>query len=465
MKKLIQIIAISCMPFLTGVAVAADPADLYDRYKFTQELGFERMGFGFAQPIITLIPGYTNAGQTAYKPVVIIAAGYDPTKDYVGKHGEVAVGEPDGAEGRGPKSETEATRHEDKVGNAIYFIDAINGKLVARIVGTNILPSGDVEAALSTVPEAKKIEKVGQRAVAGLKHSIPATITPVDSQGDGITDRVYFIDVIGNIWRLDLIAPPIDGADITVNWRVRKFAALGTDGYVGDPPKYLSNDRRFFNQLDVVRTRRPDGIKNVDAILVGSGNIAHPKEAVAVGHNAFYMIYDYNIQPLSTSDTITAIKMNDLSNAASKDAVTVEGEINHATTPTKGWYLPLAAEEKVVSSSTTVGGVAYFTSIIAGSDDKGCVAPGASFATNLYALRIHNAKGAHIDVLGDVDTPTTYKRFIPKTSLAFQQIDPFVSTAGDVSIVIDGVKTPLKDGSDEIRKLQGAGSYWRTEDQ
>mgnify|MGYP001608073278 CR=1 FL=1 len=475
MKKILQIIiAISCMPFVTGVAVAADPSDPYTRYSFDNGTGFERMGFGFAQPIITIIPGYgpkDGSGKlTGYWPVAIIAGGYDPTKDYIGAKGTVADGDPDSMEGRAPNAS--GSRHNDKVGNAVYFVSAITGELVARVRSnaSNPLPLVYPEGGEPTPRTESDLSGVGkEKTDADLKHSIPATVTIVDSQGDGVTDRVYFIDVIGNIWRLDLIAPNT-GEGIAAQWKLNKFASLGSDSVAAADA--ADNDRRFFNQIDVVRTRRPGTNYNVDALLVGSGNIANPKEKLDEGDNKFFVIYDENTQPITRED-LTTIKLEHLFNASAREDDDLEKDYlnsnvqNAITGSIKGWYWNMRANEKIVSAVTTIEGVAYFTTIVASPDEVGCQAPEDLPASYLYALDMHTGESRHFDAI--VDEKPTYKAdryWKINSGLAFQQIDPYVSDGGNVEIILpDGTKQAVKDSDGEDRKLEGAGSYWRTEDQ
>ena len=439
MKKILKlIIALSCMPFFSGAVLADTPAE-YDRYNFAQATDFERLAFGFPQPIITIIPGYGDmtSNPPKYKPVVILAGGYDPTKDYIGSMGDsnevghIADVDPEGIDGRNPS--TTGDRIADKVGNAIYFVDAMTGALVARVRGTNTLPNGLNDSSFSN-------EKTSE----DMKHSIAATITPVDSQGDGITDRIYFVDVIGNIFRLDLI-PQTTGGFSANNWNLNMFASLGTDGG--------SVDRRFFHQVDVVRTKTPNGF-NADALLVGSGNIALPKEGVAAGHNAFFMIYDQHIAPsadLSIDTPITTADLDEVSGDSVADVST-------------GWYLPLGNGEKVVSASTTVDGAAYFTTIVAQPETVGCQAPASLPTSYIYGVNMHTAGNAYARTVGDGSIEYDRRSEISGGRLAFQQIEPFVADGGEVSLILPDKKETLhKDGED--RKLEGDSSYWRTIEQ
>lgn len=542
MKKILLIIAISCMPFLTGVAVAADADsdgidDLIDncvndanadqkdtdgdrmgdecdtsdttisnphlRYGFANPAESKRMGFGFAQPIITIIPGYTDASTPPkYKPVVIIAGGYDPTKDYRGTYDKAAIGDPaigtpsgdpvtytDFVRGSGPKND--GSRTEDKVGNAIYFLDALSGNVVARIEGrTRYHDESDADAVTAPANGTRDISGSGIITAATgengageiiddrLKYSIPATVTIVDSQGDGITDRLYFIDIVGNVWRLDLNVTTVSD-NIANDWRLEPFAALGAEGKATGT--YAANERRFFNQIDVVRTRKPGGNTNVDALLVGSGNLADPKgKTIAVpsgaaetGLNAFFMVYDDNTQPIAKGVSIAKITLANLyavptgSETSTKAAAdTVETQLESAN---KGWYFDLVANEKVVSAATTVNGATYFTTIEANPNTTGCVAPDPLPKSYIYAMNMHNAKGLYnggVINTGPDDGKTYYNRSkeLGEGKMAFQQLDPFVATDGDVTMILPGGDEEDLKGSDgEDKKLEGAGSYWRTE--
>ncbi len=528
MKRLLLIIAISCMPFLSGFAVAADTdtipdaidncpddsnedqkdtdgdrmgdecdandttvANPHDRYEFGNTEGYERMGFGFAQPIITIIPEYVakdNDGNiTGYKPVVIIAGGYDPTKDYRGIYGVAAIGDPaigtsDGAtppvytgfvQGSGPAETADGggkRRTEDKVGNAIYFLDALSGKVVARIVGsTNDYNDASAPEGVTGAIDDEKtwaVTEAGQIVEAELKHSIPATVTIIDSQGDGVTDRLYFIDVIGNIWRLDL-NPTDDATYISKKWRLELFAALGAEGK--NSGTFAANERRFFNQIDVVRTRKPGGNTNVDALLVGSGNIANPKEDTVADQNAFFMIYDDKTQPIAHDVTArTKIKLEHLFSVPSADTDASATSVKTALAgSSKGWYLGMRADEKVVSAATTISGNTYFTSIIASPNITGCVAPNPLPSSYLYAVNMHTARGFYFGAAEGGNPPLAQRyKSIGNGKLAFQQLDPFVATDGDVTMILPGGNEEDLQGSDgEDKKLKGAGSYWRTEKQ
>jgi Tfp pilus tip-associated adhesin PilY1 len=367
---------------------------------------------------------------------MIVPGGYDPTKDYMGSYGVKATGDPNpNVQGRGP--DASGNRVEDKVGNAVYIIDAVRGSLVARVRGTNTLPLNRDGVQITESALSNEITH------ADLKHSIAAAVTPIDYNGSGLIDRIYFVDVIGTVWRLDMNARDSDSDPITQNWVLSKIAVLGSDGASGSAvvnvlgTGHIDNDRRFFHPVDVVRTRRPDGTA-VDALMVGSGNLAAPKETTV--KNGFFMIYDANINPLTTALS-TPFTLNDLM-LATNPATDVANDKD-------GWYLPLTGEgEKTASASITVDGNIRFTTVIPGSSTEAGCAPPAAIPTNkLYSIDLHTP------LLG---TGTT----ITGSGLAAYQLDPYVNDEGKVSIILtDGTTETLGGGS---RRLTGKDKSWHT---
>ncbi|MEH6469419.1 MAG: hypothetical protein V7725_07400, partial [Porticoccus sp.] len=123
-----------------------------------------------------------------------------------------------------------------------------------------------------------------------LIHSIPAAVTPIDSDGNGITDRVYVGDTGGNVWRFEL--PEFNPANTDPNyqndfredyWRATKLAELG--GSVGS-----TDDRRFYHGLSIIQGR--DSIGRYDGIAIGTGDRTHPQSAPSTIDNQFFFIKD-----------------------------------------------------------------------------------------------------------------------------------------------------------------------------
>ncbi len=121
--------------------------------------GFGELGQSWSEPVVTTIPGLYR-GRGISKPVLVFGAGYDTSKDAAG------VGAPD-VEGRG-----------------LFIVDAQTGALI-----------------WSVTPAINSATNLSEPL---LLHSVPANVTVLDSNGDQLTDRIYFGDTGGNLWRVDL---------------------------------------------------------------------------------------------------------------------------------------------------------------------------------------------------------------------------------------------------------------------
>ncbi|MEM1152677.1 MAG: PilC/PilY family type IV pilus protein, partial [Pseudomonadota bacterium] len=204
--------------------------------------GMGEMGQTWSMPVVGKIPGYKD-GNNVYKPVLIFGAGYDDSKDDSG------IGGPD-VEGRG-----------------IFIVDAETGALI-----WSVTPASNSATNLSE---------------SGLLHSVPGSVTVLDSNADEIIDRIYFGDTGGNLWRVDLPgdALPTSSQD---TWQINQLATLNGGTSV--------SDRRFFNAPDVVRLRL--GGEAIDSVIIGSGDRTNPN-AIDVD-NRVYMIRDKATATYST---------------------------------------------------------------------------------------------------------------------------------------------------------------------
>lgn len=283
--------------------------------------GFGELGQTWSEPQITTIPGYKDASGVP-KPVLIFGAGYDTGKD------ESGVGAAD-QEGRG-----------------IYIVDARTGTLV-----------------WSVTPAASSHTNLRE---AGLLHCVPGKVTLLDSNADGLTDRIYFGDTGGNVWRVDLPgnALPTLSQD---TWQINKLGTFNGGS--------VASDRRFFNAPDLVRIRLEG--RAVDAVIMGSGDRA--KLNASDVDNRVYMIRDIATVPYNTPrPTIAACSdkttldfrctlplsdgdLYDISdNAIITDTDGVEAPALSDLRGSRGWRFDLSsAGEKSLAQTVTLNGRAF----------------------------------------------------------------------------------------------------------
>jgi len=298
---------------------------------------FTHLGQSWSQPRL----GYSavNIVNGKPKPVLFFAGGYDTTKD------NLSVGSG------------------DTLGHAIYMVDAATGTLK-----WGISPEDTSDT---------------NTQYTGITDSIPSSVATLDSDSDGLTDRLYFGDTGGNLWRVDMPGNnPFSG---TTPWTIFKLAELGGTTH--------ETDRRFFSEPSIARTFISDTIETTtvdadgnstkvitqqerpyEAILIGSGDRSTP--AATDTDDKFFMVKDGNIISTSfvTSPTHpqlaipSPILATDLYNYTYNPfggtlTTAARQSLEIAVGNKRGWYIDfLGSGEKNTASAIVINGVTYFTS-------------------------------------------------------------------------------------------------------
>lgn len=339
--------------------------------------GFSEMGQTWSPPTVAKIPGHTG-------PVLIVGAGYDPGTDTA--------------------AATSASS-----GRGIFIIDAATGNLV-----------------WSATPAATS----GTNLHADFTASFPSKIATLDSDRDGLVDRLYATDTAGNVWRIDL--PSSNPFDTTNPWTVSKLAALGGTNNT-------ATDRRFYASPTVVQTQYTQTVTTsvtdaqgnttsqvttqllpFDAVLVGSGKRPEPLSTQV--NNKLFMLRDTEIVSHShpyQSNAYFPIGAGDLYDMSGQPfAATMTNEERQsqelALGTSKGWFYNLThSGEKSLSSPLVIDGVAYFTTFTppgSSQSEDACLVPGMG---RLYALDLHHGFNAYnwgvVDIPGKMpDTPVVH---------------------------------------------------------
>jgi len=293
--------------------------------------GFDRLAYTWSTPQVTKIPGEAN-------PVVIFTGGYT---------------------GAGTSA----------VGNAIYIVDADTGALKFKVS-----------------PDATSSTNLQMTTMVD---SMPGGVALMDSDGDGVTDRLYATDTGGNVWRMDM-----SGTDKT-KWSIFKFASLGSD-------TVANQDRRFFNAPMIIRTINKKTTKNrdstysysetpFDAVLLGSGDREYPVSEKIV-KNAYFMLRDYQIGSyLAASTKPDAIVISNLYDITTMPN-TSDLDVLAGLTGANGWvYWLTGTGEKVFGSGAVVDGTLYFSSFVPeASQSQDVCSLGTSIGTTrVYSMNMH----------------------------------------------------------------------------
>lgn len=287
---------------------------------------YTRMGQTWSQPQLTKISISDGSGGTTTKDVLIFGGGYDTALD------DKNVYDPSD------------NSNNDFLGNAIYIIDPTDGSVIMDISGAG--SGADI-------------------IVSDMQYSIPSRVRLMDSNGDGLTDRLYVGDTGGQLWRVDL--DPEIAAGNEADTVIAKLADIST----------ATNQRRFFEPPAVVQVRDTVYSDTVeyDYVLIGSGYRAHPLNTDV--RDRFYAFRDRTITtfglPDGDGDNVSEASDNYPQTGgiayADSDLVDVTTSALDATDASAlaadGWFYDFttagSSAEKVLSAATVTSGAVVFT--------------------------------------------------------------------------------------------------------
>lgn len=250
--------------------------------------GFSRLGQSWSTPTLTRV----KVGDTI-KPVLVFGGGYDP----------------DGHDTAGSRPS------QDDLGNAVYMVDASSGERLWSI--------GSDDATTQ---------------VSEMKWGVPGGIAVVDLNLDGLADYLYFGDLGGQIFRVNLDNTASSGSDLVEG--VVRLAALGGTG---------TADHRRFYEAPAVGYQR-NGLSETLYVALGSGYRAHPLDTDT--QEGFYVVADHNFKSAEQPDVITPGDLP-VVNGASTPSLDGSGD---------GWRVEFSRSgEKVMSSPTIFQGSVMFT--------------------------------------------------------------------------------------------------------
>ena len=334
--------------------------------------GFEKLGQTWSRPTVTKI----KVGETI-RNVLIFGGGYDVEQD------------------------NKVARSADSVGNAVFIVDADTGALIwsASNSGADLL-LGDME------------------------YSIPARISVIDRDNDGLADHMYVADLGGQLFRLDIH-----------NGLGRSELVSG--GLLADLGGDLAEDnRRFYYAPDVAQISTID--ENFYAVAIGSGYRAHPLNAEI--QDSFYMLKDFGIftkdeqgdyglpeNPFTRDDLYDAT-----AHLLTSSDQTVAEEQGAIYANRAGWLVDLGSGgEKVLASPLILNYQVFFTTYLpASANDSLCAPPSGN--SRAYLIELINGN-AVVDLNNDNQT-THQDRF---TNLKQTGIAP------DTKILIEDILQPV----------------------
>ena len=352
---------------------------------------FAELAMTFGAPVVGRIRYRTGstAATEVTRPVLLFGGGYNG--------GVNASGVRSGKDLNNSRNAvvTAQVGVDDSSGNALFIVDAVTGELIwkaNRSAGTSIT-AYDSTSRTFRHPL--------------LQDGIASDVSALDTDGDGITDRLYVGDTGGRVWRADF-----PGTDRSA-WTLGPIASLGRSHPVGAAAPDLTNaaDRRFFHAPDYAPGRDANG--GFDAVVIGSGDREDPFNTGTV--NALYTIRDRDtisgktltdtgvngvIASESDSRLIRASGLTDITTAcatASSSACAI------GATATNGWRLQLPnSGEKAVSAPVTIGSTVSFSTFVPPPVGGTSCSPNEG-TSRLYGINLADGRPSVTQFINDGD--------------------------------------------------------------
>ena len=363
---------------------------------------FSRLGQTWSQPVITKINIDSGSGAEA-TDVLIFGGGYDSILDSSAIY------------------TTSDNGGNDFLGNAIYIVDPEDGSLILSISGSGV--GADI-------------------AVSDMSYSIAASVRTLDSNLDGITDRLYAVDTGGQVWRVDLATLETASTDPEGESVVGKLAEIGNGS--SDSTK-----RRFFDAPSIVQVTDAEfsNESNYDYVLVGSGYRPHPLDTDV--EDRFYAFRDFftNANEIDDDDEDNVAEAIDdypqIGGSAytDSDLIDITSTILDGSDSTHkeaaGWFYDFTdagtTGEKVLSPPVTLAGAVTFTTF-APEESSSSDACGASLGLGTaYNFDILTA-GAALDWDGDGDIDINDRKFALSGGIP-SSVVPVFTTEGVYGVV------------------------------
>jgi type IV pilus assembly protein PilY1 len=290
---------------------------------------YAEFGQSWSKPVVARVD-LDHSDLNDEKAVVIIGEGYDTVHDTAA-----------------------LPANADNVGAGISMLDLMTGERLWRAGRANadlVLPT--------------------------LTRAIPSQIRAIDFSGDGFIDRLYAIDVGGQLFRFDIYSGE-DPDDLVTGGVIARFGGEGVAS------AGATNTRRFYSAPDVSIFTDKKLNRRFLAIGVGSGYRAHPLDVSAT--DAYYSLRDAAV--------FTKLDQNAYDNytiALDSHMKEVSGQINSViATSDRGWKFTLPTGQMMLSSSATFDNSVFFLgyepdTISAATCE---VAPGNNF---LYRVNVTN---------------------------------------------------------------------------
>ncbi|NNC97667.1 MAG: hypothetical protein HKN88_06300 [Gammaproteobacteria bacterium] len=354
--------------------------------------------------------------------VVIFAGGYDENQDTL-------------ISATAPASALDAS-----MGRAVYIVNANTGELLWHA----------------------SHDQTGTTAIAAdqyadMQYAIPSDIRIIDSNYDGHSDRLYFGDLGGQVWRFDIDNYVTNSDEITASGGVLAKLSPGASTNTNTG---LTNIR-FFSAPSVAPVDNSVYGRYL-SIAIGSGYRAHPLDEVL--NDKFYMLKDYAVNNKPDFSTLPVIYDNGDTTAPTTHKLLDVTSIAQAGSQLKaygGFVIDLNSGpgEKILNPAITGDNKIFFTTYVPESESapSNSCAPNAQLGkSKLYAVSLFD--GGVTDVFLE-ETYTIGTNEDGDIVVTTSDGDTYVLTDGDEIVTNpDGSVVIVFDDGTEVTILDAADS-------
>ena len=291
---------------------------------------FDEMGQSWSAPAVAKVDVDSINVTSADDAVLILGGGYDTAHD--------TAAHPTGVD----------------VGAGIFMLDLETGQQVWRA-------GADIGANLT---------------VGKMKRSFPGRPSVIDLNGDQYADRIYAMDIGGQLWRFDISNGKTPN-ELMAGGVIARFGAEGIEN------PSAAQTRRFYSEPDVSMFKDPRHERRYLSINIGSGYRAHPLDNSAA--DRFYSLRDANI-----FTKLSQTEYNNYDIVTESDLIDVAGKMGTVVPKGgDGWMFTLPPTEKVLSTARVFDNEVYFVSFEPTSDSDDPCKAGLS-QNRLYRVSVLN---------------------------------------------------------------------------
>lgn len=222
--------------------------------------------------------------------------------------------------------------------------------------------NGDLLWWSSSNPSASSNAEDGTNAlkVDDMKYSVVSQIKTVDRNNDGLVDHLYFGDLGGQVWRVDLDNNQKSKTEAFAKRAVKLLNLNKADG----------TSARFYTTPSF--TIHNGGASGLFAALsIGSGDLSSPMSAPSsAGKDAIYVIYDKDVVKSNLYQLPdTSLVSKDMAIGTVGNTLASNTDGNTKTDITRGgWYYPLSAKRRVLNDGVAIDSDLYVSVFDASKD-------------------------------------------------------------------------------------------------